>query len=65
MLNQPLFSSDATSRDHPEGKTGGASPIRMSMRELAEQKLDQLGRYIRAACSSEEDDRWNSSKEPR
>jgi hypothetical protein len=58
MLNQPLFSSNATNGEPAQENTGGANPKRMSIREIAEQKLDQLGRYIRAAYSRENDARW-------
>ena len=53
MPNNHL-SSGATNREFAQENTGGASSVRTSIREIAEQKLDQLGRYIRAACSSEE-----------
>ena len=52
MTNNHL-SSGATNREFAQENTGGASSvnsIKTSIREIAEQKLDQLGRYIRAAC---------------
>jgi hypothetical protein len=61
-----LFSSAATHREVVKENRGGATPIsliRMSIREIAEQKLNQLGCYIRAAYGCNEDDRWQSSKE--
>jgi hypothetical protein len=64
MTNNHL-SSGATNREFAQQNTGGASSIKTSIREIAEQKLDQLGRYIRAAWSIEEDDRWKSFDEPR
>jgi hypothetical protein len=54
------FSSGATNR--PEENTGGVTRATLSMREIAEQKLNQLGCYIRAACRAE-DDRWKSFEE--
>jgi hypothetical protein len=61
MTNEPLFSSGATDRE-----TAEEGAIRVtSIREIAEQKLNQLGVYIRGAYRSEEDDRWKSFKEPR
>jgi hypothetical protein len=43
------FSSGATNHELAHENTEGPS-----LREIAEQKLDQLGSYIRAACRSEE-----------
>ena len=64
MPNEPLFSSGATNRE-PVQETRGATPVRMSIRGIPEQKLNQLGRYIRAAYSNDEPHRWKSFKEPR
>jgi hypothetical protein len=44
----------ATNREFAQENRAGASSVRTSIREMAEHRLDQLGRYIRAACSSEE-----------
>ncbi len=65
MPNGPLFSSGATNREPAQKNTRGATPVRMSIREIAEQKLNQLWRYISVAYRSEEDDLWKSFKEPR
>ena len=62
MTNNHLSSEVA--REFAQENTGGASSVTTSIREIAEQKLDQLGRYIRAAWSIEEDDRWKLD-EPR
>ena len=53
MPNNHL-SFGATNREFAQETRAGASSVRTSIREMAEQKLDQLGRYIRAACSTEE-----------
>ena len=72
MSNQLFFSSGATSLKPDEQNTGGAIQVATSnlksIRDLAEQKLNELGCYIRSAyevADEEEDDRWKSSKEPR
>jgi hypothetical protein len=68
MTNQPFSSSGATNRQSAQETTGGTSAVTSnlnSIHERAEQKLNQLGRYIRAAYSNDEDDRWKSFKEPR
>ena len=64
MTNNHL-SSEATNREFAQKNTGRASSVQTSIREIAEQKLDQLGRYIRTAWSVEEDDRWKRFDEPR
>jgi len=58
------LSSGAT-RESTQENIGEASSVRMSMREIAEQKLSQLGRYIKSAYNTEEDNRWTSFDEPR
>ena len=64
MLTQPLFSAGATNREPNQENTGGITPARMSIRELAQQRLSQFGRYIRSAYDTEEDDRPKSFDEP-
>ena len=65
MLTQPLFSAGATNREPNQENTGGTTQARMSIREIAEQKLRQFGHYIRSAYNTEEDDRSKSFDEPR
>ena len=58
MPNPHSLSSGTTGRESAE-QNGSASQAVYnwnSIRNLAEQKLDQLGRYIRGAYSCEEDD---------
>jgi hypothetical protein len=65
MPNELLFSSGAPTREPAQENTLEAIRRRMSIREIAEQKLTELGRYITTAYRSEEDDLWKSLKERR
>jgi hypothetical protein len=62
MPNQAF--SAVTNRERAQENTEGATRVN-SIRDMAEQKLNQLGRCIRDAYRSEEADRWKSFKEPR
>jgi hypothetical protein len=46
MPNEPLFSYGATNREPAQENTEGATRVN-SIREIAEQKLNRVGRYIR------------------
>jgi hypothetical protein len=63
MANQALFSA-ATNREPNQENTGGITPARMPIREIAQQRLGQFGRYIRSAYNTKEDDRLKSFDEP-
>jgi len=56
-MPNPHSLSSGTSRESAEQHGGASRSYNWnSIRNLAEQKLDQLGRYIRGAYSCEEED---------